>query len=173
VLNSAGRVTSPVYGDPTVFDYRLTLTTSADVQVFQLDDIVVDGADTTTFASGSFTGTLTGMSGATTGTVTYKIFANAAGTGKLCVLSIGSSITGTSNTTAMTMTGLPAAVSPTATIYVPCLTYDNGASSLGSATIAAAATTITFETDAALSATGFTNSGSKGLIGGWSITYPL
>src|SRR5688572_1815902 len=53
ILNSAGRATTngstlcAIYADPsTGFDFRLLLATSADVQVFQLDDIVVDGADT-------------------------------------------------------------------------------------------------------------------------------
>lgn len=173
-LNSAGRSTTAIYGDPSSgWDYRIRLTTSGGTQVWSYDDIVVDGADTATFAEGSFTGTLTGMSGATTGTVNYRIVANAAGTGKVCALRISAAITGTSNTTAMTMTGLPAACSPSAAVYLPTLVVDNNQDNAGAALISAAATTITFQTDAALSATGFTNSSTKGLGTGWSITYPL
>ena len=142
--------------------------------MWQLDDIVVDGADTVTLIEGSFTGTLTGMSSATTGTVSYKIFANSAGTGKSCVVYIAANITGTSNTTAMTMTGLPAAIRPTTAVFVPCLVFDNGATQPdGCADISASGSTITFYTDDPLSAGGFTGSGTKGLERGWSIEYAL
>jgi hypothetical protein len=174
VLNSSGRATTAIYGDPSSgFDYRVTLKTSADVQIWQYDDIVVDGADTATFASGSFTGTLTGYATPPTGTVSYVVFANSAGTGKLCTLRIGSAITGTSNTTALTMTGLPAACTPAAAVYVPTITTDNGTEVISSATIAASGTTITFACDQPFSATGFTSSGTKALGTGWSITYAL
>src|SRR5688572_22800480 len=54
VLNSAGRLTTKVYGNPTSgFDYRVTLATAAAVQVWQFDDVKVDGAASATFASGS------------------------------------------------------------------------------------------------------------------------
>lgn len=173
-LNATGGLDTLVYGDPsTGFRYRMRIFSSADVLLDTHDDLLVWGADTPTFAEGSFTGTLTGMSGATTGTVTYKIFANASGTGKVCVLSIATSITGTSNATAMTMTGLPAACSPSSAVWVPTLVLDSGNSNAGAANIAGSGTTITFWTDANLSATGFTNSGSKGIEGGWTLTYAL
>jgi hypothetical protein len=174
VLNSAGRSATAIYGNPASgFDYRVRLATSADVQIWQYNDVVVDGADTATFTSGSFTGTLTGMDAATTGTVTYKIFANSAGTGKLCVLHITANLTGTSNTTALTMTGLPAACTPTTAVWTGSPVIDNGTSVDGAAQIAAAGTTITFLTDAAYSSTGFTNSGTKGLFAGWQLGYAL
>jgi hypothetical protein len=65
VLDSAGRVAGKIYGNPASgFDYRVLFSTSADVQIWSHDDVVVDGADTATLAEGSFTGTLTGMSSA-------------------------------------------------------------------------------------------------------------
>lgn len=174
VLNSAGRLTTKVYGDPSSgFDYTVTLKTSADVQVWSFDDLVVDGADTATYAEGSFTGTLTGMDAATTGTVTYKIVANSDGTGKLCVLSIAAVISGTSNTTAFTMTGLPAACTPSAAVYVATVATDNGTEVAATASIAASGTTVTFSTDAPFSTTGWTASGTKGLQNGWTIVFPL
>lgn len=175
VLNSAGRSTTAIYGDPSSgYDYRVRLATSADVQIWQYDDIVVDGADTAAYSEGSFTGTLTGMSAATTGTVTYRITANSAGTGKLCTLYVASAITGTSNTTALTMTGLPAAVSPSGAVRVPCELTDNTTGFvIALAIIAASGTTITFAVDQPFSATGFTSSGTKELPAGWNITYPL
>jgi hypothetical protein len=174
VLNSAGRSTTAIYGDPSSgFDYRVRLATSADAQIWQYDDIKVDGANTATFASGSFTGTITGTDESLTGTVTYKVVANADGTGKTCRLSIASNIIATSNTTAMTMTGLPAACTPTAAVRVLCEVHENTTSQLGLATIAASGTTITFSTDLPFSSTGFTNSGEKGLSAGWQIEYAL
>lgn len=174
VLNSAGRLSTKVYGDPASgYDYTVTLKTSADVQVWSFDDVVVDAADTAQYLSGSFTGTLTGMSGSTTGTVSYRIVANSAGTGKLCTLYITSAITGTSNTTAMTMTGLPAACTPAAAVHLGVPIVDNTTNLDGLMTISAAGTTITFYCDQPYASTGFTSSGSKGLAAGWTATYPL
>jgi hypothetical protein len=180
ILNASGRPTSdgntvvPVYGaSDTGFNYRLKLATSADAQIWQHDDVVVDGANTATLAEGSFTGTLTGYATPPTGTVTYKIVANSSGTGKICHLRIATAINGTSNTTAMTMTGLPAACSPTASVTIPCALVDNSGDQLGFLQISASGTTITFFTDLPFSSTGFTNSGTKGLHAGWSISYQL
>jgi hypothetical protein len=174
VLNSSGRATTAIYGDPSSgYDYRVRLATSADVQIWQYDDIVVAGADSATFASGSFTGTLTGMDASTTGTVSYRVFGNADGTGKLCMLNVAASLQGTSNTTAMTMTGLPAACTPSVAVQITCSVADNSTNVVALASIAAAATTITFAVDQPYATTGFTNSGSKGLSIGWSIVYQL
>lgn len=134
--------------------------------------IQANGVSVATIIDGSFTGTLTGMSGATTGTVSYRVVANSAGTGKVCYLWIENTISGTSNTTAMTMTGLPAACQPAATRYPP-LIYAVDNSNAVSALAQVASGTITFFTDEPLSATGWTNSGTKGLNGGWSMAYPL
>lgn len=126
-----------------------------------------------TIIEGSFTGTLSGMTTATTGTVSYRISANAAGTGKICRLYLAAGIAGTSNTTAMTMTGLPAACTPSAAVETVCSVVENDTSQLGRATIAASGTTITFATDLPFSATGFTGGGGKGLSSGWQIEYAL
>jgi hypothetical protein len=174
VLNSSGRATTAIYGDPASgYDYRVRLSTSAAVQIWQYDDIVVDGADTATFASGSFTGTLTGYATPPTGTVSYVVFANSAGTGKLCTLRVGTTITGTSNATSFTMTGLPAACTPTDDVYVTTVVSDNSTEVVATATIAASGTTITFACDQPFSAAGFTAANNKALVAGWSITYPL
>jgi hypothetical protein len=66
------------------------------------------------FQTGTFIGTLTGMTGVTTGTITYSI------NGK--VVTLFGSFSGTSNTTAMTMTGLPAALQPATLTQAACLT---------------------------------------------------
>lgn len=174
VLNAAGVLTTLVYGDPdSGFDYRVRLYDEDDVLLQTWDDVVCALSDVATIQEGSFTGTLTGMDAPTTGTVSYRVTANAAGTGKICRLYLAAGITGTSNTTAMTLTGLPAACTPSVPVYVVSQVRDNGGDYFGGAQILAAGTAITFLTGAPLSLTGFTNSGTKGLGGGWTIEYQL
>lgn len=174
VLNSSGRSTTAIYGDPSSgFDYRIRLSTSADSQIWQYDDIKVDGADTATYSEGSFTGTLTGMAAATTGTVNYRIVANAAGTGKNCRLYTTAAITGTSNANTLTMTGLPAACTPSIAVRAPTEVIDSGGAVDSVAVISASGTTITFNVDQPYSSVGFTTSLSKGVEAGWQIEYAL
>lgn len=175
VLNSAGRLTTHVYGDPSSgFDYRVRLTTSADVEVWSFDDVVVDGADTATIIEGSFTGTLTGYASNPTGTVYYRIAANSAGTGKVCQLYLPSAISGTSNANTMTLTGLPAACQPSISVWVSTAIRDDGNYNHAAAFIdVSSPSVIAFWTDANLSPTGFTTSGTKALPSGWNITYAL
>lgn len=125
-------------------------------------------ADTvvSTTTTGTFTGTLTGMGSATTGTVTYIIV------GAMCILR--GLFSGTSNATSMTMTGLPAAVRPTAAaVAVPCYLTDNGAVCGGWGRITSGGDTITFGKGIDNNTSGFTNSGTKGLASGWIMAYPL
>jgi hypothetical protein len=126
------------------------------------------------FVSGSFTGTLTGYASGPTGTVQYRIHEG------LCTLYTDTEISGTSNATTLTMTGLPAAVRPTArrTAFDPLL-FNNSLAQptyMGRADVASAGT-ITFalldQATALFSTSGFTASGTKGLHAGWSITYPI
>lgn len=175
VLNSAGRASTAIYGDPASgYDYRIRLATSADAQIWQYDGIKVDGANTATYSEGSFTGSITGCDASVTGTINYRIVSNSAGTGKICTLyNSGGNITGTSNTTAMTMTGLPAACTPSVPVQITCGVSDNTTSLFGQANIGAGLTTIVFAIDQPLSTTGFTNSNVKGIYDGWTITYPL
>lgn len=173
-LNATGGLDTLVYGDPsTGFNYRMRVLSSADAVLDTHDDLVVFGANVATLTEGSFTATLTGMSGATTGTVSYRITANAAGTGKRCMLYISSSISGTSNTTAMTMTGLPAACQPTGFRSPVCSLLDNSVDVIALAALSSGSGTITFLIDTPFSGTGFTNSGSKGLSVGWTMEYAL
>lgn len=176
ILSAVGTLATKVYGDPsTGFDYRVRLYDENDVLLWTEDDVVVDGADTATYAEGSFTGTLTGFATANpTGTVNYRITQNSAGTGKICRLYISSTITGTSNATTMTMTGLPAAVSPSVAVRALCeLTDATTGFVIALAIIAASGTTITFAVDQPFNASGFTNTGTKELPAGWNISYPL
>jgi hypothetical protein len=122
------------------------------------------------FITGTFTGTLTGMASATTGTMTYTI------SGNIATLYMGF-INGTSNSTSFTITGLPAALQPaTLSPFVPAMTLDNGGAILGGAALSPGSGTITMQRDVLatglFSATGWTASGSKGTNGA-TITYSL
>lgn len=135
-----------------------------------------DGTWASNTGTGSFTATITGMSGATTGTVDYIL------SGSVVILHAASAITGTSNATTMTITGLPAAVQTSITQVLTCNgLVDDSVAIIGGATIVAAASTITLtalRTDTAVNfvspqASGFTNTGTKGLGTGWTLIYSL
>lgn len=171
-LNANGGLDTLVYGDPSLSRYRLRIYSSADVLLDTHDDLLVWGADTANYSEGSFTGTITGCTTSPTGTVNYRIFANSSGTGKFVILYIDSAITGTSNTTALTLTGLPAAVTPVTTRYSHgTIATDNGASVQAFAHVTSGGAVV-FYTDDPLSTTGWTNSGTKGVPIS-TIMYPL
>ena len=131
------------------------------------------GAASSTAIVGSFTGTLTGMTGATTGTINYRV-ANG-----VCTLTALATIPGTSNTTSMGMTGLPVVCQPGGIPQVPsCLIINNGAQFLlGGCSINGGTIAFLLSQQASgftqLSNAAFTNSGTKGIGLGWTITYPL
>lgn len=241
VVADANGVFEPIYLDPTLPNYRVKLTTSADVLLYQVDDVPsnqntqqsmrlestnpfvflydTDGTsgsrkyriraagaafevqavneaenvfttiiryeagilysnetEVAVTKTGSFTGTLTGMSSDPTATVHYRTVNN------ICVLWIDGNFTGTSDAVTMTMTGLPVAVQPEIDVDVLSVVRDNGGVGFARVRIAdASPDTIVFSLYKANTGTGvispdssgFTNSGSKGLLDGWSITYAL
>lgn len=121
-------------------------------------------------SSGSFTATLTGMTGSVTGDIGYKIDPD--GTVWLYRSGFLPGISGTSNTTSMTMTGLPTAIRPKFTTLALCIgIVDNGNGLAGAANISAAGV-ITFSILGNPLAA-FTGSGTKGIQSGWTISYPL
>jgi hypothetical protein len=129
----------------------------------------------TFYQTGSFTATVTGCTTTVTGTAFYVII------GGICFISLapGANITGTSNSTSMTVTGLPAVCQP-ATQFpaVPCTVEDNTAFGTAYAELSPGSGTITFfrqivsGTVVNLTSTGFTASGTKGLDG-TVLIYPL
>jgi hypothetical protein len=119
----------------------------------------------------TFTGTLTGMTGATTGTVRYIITSRS-------IVTLQAAFTGTSAAgapgNAMTMTGLPAQVTPpTVGTTVPCILTDNSLTQLIGWASVNTVGVITFGLGANPNFSGFTSGGTKGLPSGWTITYPL
>jgi hypothetical protein len=125
--------------------------------------------------AGEFTGTLTGVSGTITGTFDYKVVSN------IVTISTDADVTGTSNSTEMTLTGIPVAVRPSVAKGIACTEVTNNSLGLHACRAVVSGSSIAFyiaRTDTTAnfvrySATGFTNSGTKGLSTGWTITYPL
>lgn len=238
VIADASGVFAPIYLDPSLPHYRVKLTTSADVQIYQVDNVPSNQNTAQTFrlkatapelileetdASANngkwsirvnaevltidllndaesvrttvltlprtgianftssfltigglsvpgvsfedFTATLTGM----TGTVTGTISAARIGVASICKLSAFAAITGTSNTTAMTLTGIPSTYRPVGNTVAFATMTDNGVTKGGWATISSAGV-ITFGIGIDGS-TAFTNSGTKGIPAKWQIVY--
>lgn len=118
-----------------------------------------------TFEVGSFTGTLTGCTTAPTATLNYSRNGNSV------TIDMTNNLTATSNANTCTITGLPAALSPARIANAMCVIQDNSTKAFGYCQIAG--TTINFIPSAAGASNTWTTSGSKGVIGGFTITYNL
>ena len=105
---------------------------------------------------GSFTATLTGFTATVTGTVDYTII------GDVVTLSVATDITGTSNATTMTMTGLPADLYPSATRSTIARLRDNTTGRVFGRADVDSAGTVTFYFNAGSGT--FTNANTKGLL---------
>lgn len=114
----------------------------------------------------TYTGTLTGCT--TTPTATISAIVN----GKLCTLVCTAGLLATSNTTACTITGMPASLRPSSGALVTCSFTNNSFPDYGWATVDTGGT-ITLGQGFTNNAAGFNNANQKGLPSGWSITYPL
>jgi hypothetical protein len=128
--------------------------------------LTADGSGNATWtaktdATGSFTGTWTGMNATVTNTITWQK------TGNIVTLSIPAQ-TGTSNATTFTITGMPAEIRPGAARDCACLAVNVGQNNAAYASIASGGT-ITFYAAYVSGTTvqyavvgNFTNSGTKG-----------
>lgn len=117
------------------------------------------------FTAGSFTATITGMTATVTGTAYYTIIGNTV------ILDLPA-LTGTSNTTGCTITGLPAAIQPATTKTFAVITEDSTSAQLSIMQLGGGTGTITLWRQATPLVT-FTNSGTKGLSSGASVSYTL
>lgn len=162
-----------------IYDYQnATFVTSVPVRLGERLKFKHLGGDVWTVGfhaqSGSFTGTLTAMTAGTTGTVFYSI------TGDMVTLYATATITGTSNGTTMTMTGLPPIVTPLNNKEVPCSSLeDNSVVGLGGSCLVQNTGAIVFNlsrTDLTANKVqntnlNFTAANVKGIIAAWSISY--
>lgn len=118
---------------------------------------------------GSFTGTLTGYASPPTGTVQYRVTTNCQVT-----LWVTAAISGTSNAATMTMTGVPYNLWPNigSVQLTTNIVTDNSASAAGCFSVPSQSGTLTFSNTGAC-AGAMTNTGTKGLPAGWTVTYTL
>lgn len=121
--------------------------------------------------SGTFTGTLTGMTAPTTGTISYSYSLD--GLVTLRRDASLSDLTGTSNTTALTMTGLPSELSPKfSSTRAICYGVVDSGTALPAVALISSTSVITFLI-CANPPVAFTAAGTKGLQSGWQLTYRL
>lgn len=122
-------------------------------------------------AVGSFTATFTGMVGATTGTIDYTI------SGGICTLYSVGNIAGVSNSTLMSMTGVPPQCRPSVQVNVLCSDLlDNSISVIGGAAVGTGGGIILYPfgvSGTKVIPGAFVAALNKGINTGWSITYPL
>lgn len=121
-----------------------------------------------TYETGTFTGTLTGCTTSPSGTFNWTRVGNVVTID--CVVTIAA----TSNTTACTITGVPAALNParnmTAAGFIQA--EDNTVFSVGSVQVGTSGTLILAHSTATVPSVTFTAAGTKG-FSGMCITYPL
>lgn len=167
IKSSGGVLTMSLLDDAEATETPfLTVTRTGDT----VDSVEIAGDSSG--ESGSFTATLTGFSGTVTGTVNYQR------TGDIVMLCAPSAISGTSNTTSLVLSGIPVALRPSSTAvgFVTCTINAGNSGRLSIASISSAGE-ITFEIYSSITASpsssGFTNTGTKGLQAGWSLSYLL
>jgi hypothetical protein len=143
-------------------------------RVLTTSDLPSGGGSITEILTGSFTGTLTGTVGTPTATFQYIRTKYSSG---MAVFELfpQADIDGTSNTTAMTITGLPSDLeitnlAPFGALNL-CEVQNSGSGEAGAFSIPALSGILTFSMGSPLSTTGFTASGTKGLFGGTRLVY--
>lgn len=115
-------------------------------------------------ASGSFTTTLSGVSGSVTGTLYWKKIDG------IVSLWAVAAITGTSNSTSFGFDGIPASIAPADVKLLSTVFIDNNVN------VPAFTSTGTGMNPSNLRTAGsyaWTSSGTKGIPSGWSVSYPL
>lgn len=149
-------------GNKNIFAYGAALV-GAELQTNVPAELIYDGTQfqfiNPNDSQGSFTGTLTGFTAGNTGTINWRVVK-----GRTAYIFISAAMTGTSNTTGMTMTGIPAAINPVTSKFVICRIEDATSSAFGGFDTGTA-NVWTFHNGATINTNTFTASGVKGLPG--------
>jgi hypothetical protein len=152
--------TSPTIASPAMTGTPTAPTASAGTNTTQVATTAFVLANSVAETTGTYTGSLTGCTTTPTGTIAYVK------QGSVVTMYIPS-FTGTSNTTAATITGMPTALEPSASRQVFFHVVNNGAGVVGTGTIG---TDGTITLTAGPNGDAFTASGAKG-TGAGSISY--
>lgn len=157
---------------------RFVISVGNDAENTWVDALVIDRTANTIdgvslsglSAVSTFAPVWTGFSVAPTGNVSYYSI------GSLVVAQFGALCTGTSNTTAMTITNVPSSLRPVSSTN-PILAYfpviDNNAVGIGTMRRSGASTWEFFKGSAPPSLTGWTNSSTKGFEAGTTLVFTL
>lgn len=156
ILNDAEAV------ETTVFTFDRTGTTPDQLN-FASQYLRVGGILVATQEAGTLTATLSGMTTTVQGTINWRR------TGTKVSFTAPSAITGTSNSTAMSMTGLGTFVPLGAKGYMPTIVTDNGADSIATASMNVGGSSIIF--GKGIPGGNFTAAGTKGIPSGWQFMF--
>lgn len=168
VVADASGEFAPIYLDPEAgFDYTVTLKDSDDVEIWTVNAIP---RYTENFETGNYTGSWAGFSAdpSNVGATWYR-----QGNIVNLILPIG---TGTSNATTMSFSGMDSEIRPTTQQYVYFPYAEDNSAHLVSGAVGVINTsgTVSFAPgDAAFDTSGWTSSGTKGILGFGSCFYRL
>lgn len=115
---------------------------------------------------GTYTGTLTGVVGTITGAIKWRINSG------MIHLNVTANLQGTSNSTACTITGMPAFLRPANDKLATCTLLNNSLVDYGWAQVTTLGV-IAFGVGFANNPAGFTAANNKGISILWSVSYPL
>jgi hypothetical protein len=166
----AGGVNLYAFGQPTLVSGTITLNpvTSTYITKTAANEWMQSTLTSVTVDSNAYTGTITGMTAGITGTVFCSRVSG------IAQVYVSANLVGISNTTAMTLTGMPVNFRPGSTRVVASVGMrDNGVDSIGGVASVASTGVITFGKGIDNNVAGFSNVLGKGLLAGWSITYPI
>ncbi len=170
-ITPAGGVNLYQFGAPSLVSGTVTLQPSTATYITKTSANTWSQNTLTalTYNGDSYIGTITGMTAGITGTVQCRLI------GATVTIYINANLVGISNTTAMTLTGMPATFRPVSSTRTAISVgmRDNGVDSIGGVASIATTGVITFGTGINNNTAGFTAANGKGLLAGWSITYQL
>lgn len=168
-----GTISASSYSAPDTTVTLSTNTVPATLATVSVGIISATNSAVPATLTGSFTGTLTGCTTSPTATINW------ARVGNLVTLYFPAQLVGTSNSGAMSITGLPAALSPSTAVYAMLMNrvVDNSSTTSGAQIdIAASGTTLTFTrvfdyANQVIANGSFTASGLKGIAADAQFTY--
>ncbi len=159
-------------GDTLFNKIKIPYLRGTGTRILQANNLGDIAASTRFDTSSTFTITLTGVTASVTGTAKWTTIGH-----RTAVLLYVPALTGTSNSTACTLTGMPSFIQPTTAQDFPIPNAeDAGTIDLGLVSLAAASTTITLAQKSLVTgdySTTFTNSGTKGFTRPFTIVYSL